>query len=144
MLNHYIESFQSSASARVTTFNLEGLTESHTIDLISDSLKLPIRWTRSLASTVHKKSLGNPFFVKMFMSSLLDDHKQSYSLRDRCWKWDIDDVKGVGIEETVATMMSKRISRLPVAVIEALIVASCFGVRVDKGVICSLSGFELF
>lgn len=144
VLNHYIESFQSSASVRVTTIDLEGLKKSNTIDLISDSLKLPIRWTRNLAGIAHTKSLGNPFFVKMFLSSLLDDHKLSYSFTERCWKWDIEDVKGVAINETVATIMSKRISRLPVVVVEALIVASCFGVRVDKVVIGSLSGFEQF
>ncbi len=144
MLNHCIESFQTSASARVTNFDLGGLTKSSTIEMISDSLKLPIRLTRDLAGIVHTKTLGNPLFVKMFMTSLLDDHKISYNLTDRCWKWDIEDVKSVSIHETVATIMSKRISRLPTVVIEALVVASCFGVKVDDQVLCSLSVFERF
>lgn len=144
LLNHCIEVFQISSSVHVTNLNLGGLSRSGTNSMISDVLKLPIRLTRAFAHVVQTKSVGNPLFVKTFLTSLLDDHKLTYGLMERRWKWDIEAVRGTPIDENVATIYSRRIMRLPEAVVEALVVVSCFGTRVDNDVLDVLSCSDQF
>jgi len=144
ILNQFISEIDSVPSVRVTNISLGGIAKSGTNSMISDALRLPIRLIRNFSDVVHKKSAGNPLFVKIFMTSLVEDHYLTYSLEEQRWKWDIDNVRDISINENVAAILRNKLLRLPIKVFEALQVMSCFGVKVDQDVLSILSGSDQF
>ncbi len=144
ILNQFISEIDSVPSVRVTNISLGGMAKSGTNSMISDALRLPIRLVRNFADVVHKKSAGNPLFVKIFMTSLVEDHYLTYSLEEQRWKWDIDIVRDISINENVAAILRNKLLRLPIEVFEALQVLSCFGVNVDQSMLSILSRSDQF
>ena len=142
ILSNYVDAFKNSNAVRVTNISLGGITRADTNAMISDVLKLPVRLTRALAHVVHTKTLGNPLFVKSFMTSLVDDKLLCYSLVKKRWVWKIENIQSISIEESVALIMTRKLLRMPQDVQYALTVASCFGVKSNEEVLLLLAGSD--
>ena len=58
--------------------------------LVSNLLHMTPRLVRNLSEVASLKTRGNPYFVKLFMQSLVDKNLLTYSFRVKRWCWDIE------------------------------------------------------
>jgi len=127
-----IQSFEDSNAVLLTSISLDGLAKEGTCAMISSALKLPARLVRNLADVVHMKTLGNPLFVRTLLASMVDDQSLSYSFMTRRWMWDSKAIKLASLPENIAIILIQKLRRMPREVQEALSIAACFGLVVDK------------
>ena len=100
--------------------------------MLSYKLCLPMRVTRQLAELVHRKTSGNPLYVKEFLKSIIQSKLLEFSVKSRRWIWDEESIDMQIISESVAELMTKKLRKLPKDIIEALKIASCFGSQVNE------------
>jgi predicted ATPase len=133
-----IDSIKRSKVARILVLPIGELPEASVVKLISAKFCLPWRYTRELASVVHKKTRGNPFFVIQLLRSLIQDGMIEYSVKSRRWIWDCDVIDMVMISDGVAELLTSTFSRLPSELMKALKIISCIGFQVDEAAIAAL------
>ena len=144
ILTPCLESFDESNSVQVNKIHLSGISTESTNFMMSVALRLPLRVTRSLTDVIMAKTLGNPFHVKAFAESLVEEKLLYYSLADKRWVWDIEAVRAVSIDETVAELLARKLLQLPLNVQESLKVISCLGTQIDHNTLQLLSQAEVW
>ncbi|KAL7535064.1 hypothetical protein ACHAXR_009250, partial [Thalassiosira sp. AJA248-18] len=102
--------------------------------LISQKLKLMPRVTRPLADIVYHKTKGIPFFVQQLILELHKEGLLRPSLARRRWVWEEEKIFERGLPDDVVEFMTNSLNRLPIEVLSALGILSCFGASLD----CSL------
>ena len=78
---------------------------------------------------MHAKTKGNPFFVEVFLRSLLDSAVLKYSLRERRWIWDIDKIEAENITDNATHLLVNKMTGLPENIQLTLKILSCFGIQ---------------
>jgi predicted ATPase len=96
-----------------TTIHLNGMNLDEVNSMVSDSLGIFPRLCESLSRVILRKTLGNPFFVKTFLSSLVDKHLLVYSLREKQWQWNLDEITSQDITPNVLDLLSAKLKNLP-------------------------------
>eukprot|EP00804_Cyclotella_cryptica_P023368 CCRYP_000513-RA/>CCRYP_000513-RA protein AED:0.01 eAED:0.01 QI:225/1/1/1/1/0.66/3/1328/977 len=134
----YFPAFHAMATLEVHIIQLHAMTKTACNSMISYALRLPHRLTRSLADIVHAKTLGNVFYIKVFVESLVINKTLSYSMSERRWVWHLDTVKATPITENVAQLMIRNLQILPETTIWALKLLSCFGSKADESILMLL------
>ena len=107
---------------KILNINSEGVNE-----LISETLHLPPRITLPLASVLHHKTGGNPFFLTQLLESLREQNYIYVSLNPPRWAWKFDKIVNLEISDDVVSLLIQEIQRLHVNLQLALKVASCIG-----------------
>ncbi|MBW4618855.1 MAG: AAA family ATPase [Cyanosarcina radialis HA8281-LM2] len=115
------------AGVAIDSISLSPLTLEDTNRLLSDALKSSPEMTRSLAELVHVKTGGNPFFLREFLESLVDEKSIEFDLKTRKWLWDIEQIKRRSFTDNVVELMSNKIQRLSSPTQEVLKLAACIG-----------------
>ena len=100
------------AGVSVSTLLLQNIDRSSVNELLSDTLRLSPRITRSLANVIHSKTSGNPLFVTQFIRSLVDEKLLSWSANYRRWVWNTSTIQAKNIDNTVVGLMTAKILRL--------------------------------
>ena len=95
--------------------------------MVSDSLCLPKRLTRTLAETIHRKTSGNPLFVIQLFKSLAEEKLLRYSFSEKRWEWDIEKINSKNISNNIVDLMTEKMLTLPDDVRYSIQIASCFG-----------------
>jgi predicted ATPase len=131
-LSSYLETFERCNTLQVTNIQLDGIAKFHTHLLISEMLGLPLRLTKSLTDAVQAKTLGNPLYINAFMQSLVREKLLVNSVSKKRWVWDIDAIKSVSIQESIAEVLTRKISYLPHDTQETLKVMSTFGSQISE------------
>eukprot|EP00804_Cyclotella_cryptica_P017040 CCRYP_003283-RA/>CCRYP_003283-RA protein AED:0.04 eAED:0.04 QI:319/0.66/0.5/1/1/0.75/4/0/1292 len=134
----YFPAFHAMATLEVHIIQLHAMTKKACNSMISYALRLPHRLTRSLADIAHAKTLGNVFYIKVFVESLVINKTLSYSLPERRWMWHSDTVKATPIIGNVAQLMIRNLQILPDTTIRALKFLSCFGSKIDESILMLL------
>lgn len=127
-----INDLQQCQEAKVTKLEIGGLVESDIVKFLSAKLCLPMRYTKGLASLVHTKTRGNPFFIIQFLKTIIQNRMLQYSVASRRWTWDCEVIDMQMISEEVAGLLTTRFSQLPLPLMQTVIVTSCFGSQVDE------------
>jgi histidine kinase len=83
-----------------------------------------------LPSLVHKKTGGNPFFVRQFLQILYRDKCIRYTSNGE-WEYDISTIHSFHYTENVVEMVASRLRTLSEKTQEILKVASCLGDRFE-------------
>jgi len=96
--------------------------------LVSDTLGCDRARAEPLAALVYEKAHGNPLFVREFLLSL---HETGLLRRDErgTHRWNLDEIHEHDVSDSVATLMTQRIGRLPDDTRELLSYAACIGGR---------------
>ena len=87
-----------------------------------------------LASVIYKKTRGNPFFLKQFLTSLYDNEFLQMNKGTFKWEFDVDRIRlDTAIADDVAGLMTSSIRRkLPQEAIEILFISACIGSAFDE------------
>eukprot|EP00804_Cyclotella_cryptica_P020612 CCRYP_003442-RB/>CCRYP_003442-RB protein AED:0.05 eAED:0.05 QI:255/1/1/1/1/1/3/704/1362 len=139
--HHLFEFFHvlSKINIPFTTIHLDGMPENDVKSMISDALGIVPRLCRSLSCAVHRKTKGNPFFVREFLRTLVDRNLVTYSLRERRWIWDVDKINAEQITDNVLHLISLKMNLLSNDRQRALKAVSCFGMKVKISIVNDLS-----
>jgi predicted ATPase len=116
---------------KTTTIHLSPMTKEIVNEMVSTELSLLPRLTQPLSDMLHHKTKGNPLFVNQLMMNLNRQRLLCPSLSRRRLVWDSDEIRDMEIPENVAVFITKSLDRLPLDVLSALCVLSCFGTSVD-------------
>ena len=122
-----------------TKIHLEGLKAADVNLLLSDTLGLFPRITRSLSIAIQRKTEGNPFYVLEFIKSLVERNLLNYSPRERRWVWDEGKIGSEQISENVSELLAQKMSNIPEERQRALKIASCFGTSIRNDVVSSMN-----
>lgn len=125
--------------------NVRSLSPDNVKSLVADALRMDdsLRDSESvtdLASTIHKKTDGVPFYVIEFLQSLFDDKLLQYNYGLMGWIWDEDDVKEKLVTENVATIMINKLRRFDGPSQTVMKVASCLGSSFSTSTVALIVG----
>ncbi len=132
------------SEVRVGELTLQPLPEPHLNQLIADSLHLSNQQTRSLATIVHAKTDGNPFFSIQFLRELNQRSLLHFNSEAARWQWSEPAIRQQQITRNVVDLMIARIGRLPEATRNLLQLAACIGASFDLTTLARIAGLDLF
>lgn len=119
---------------------LQPLDERSVNALIADSLASTPEATEHLAGLVHRRTLGNPFFVSQVLHQLVDEGALHFDHAGRCWTWDVEAIRALGVTDNVVDLLTSRLSELDPACQRALQLAACIGNRFELSALAAISG----
>jgi len=133
--------YQSIFEMPLKHITLANLSEGGVNAMVSDTLGLFPRLTRPLSKVLHRKALGNPFFVWQILETLQKEGYLYHSLRGtmRRWMWDMDKISELRLSENVLDLLIRQMDILPSDLKMGLEVASCIGAAVSMTVLGILS-----
>jgi predicted ATPase/signal transduction histidine kinase len=105
----------------------------HVAKLLAETLRRRADEVHSLAEVVHRRTLGNPFFVNQFVQALYADRLFWFDENEQRWCWDGSRVVQHAIAEDVVSFLLQQMRRLPEQTRHALELAACIGARFDLG-----------
>lgn len=108
-------------------------------EFLSDTLNLLPRITAPLAKELHKKTHGNPHFVKQLTKSLCDEQLLQYLPSARRWSWNISTVRSKDIPDNAVALVLERMTQYGHDVQRVLQIAALIGRRFD---VASLQLFQ--
>ena len=95
--------------------------------LLADSLRCTAEEAIPLASLIHEKTAGNPFFAIQFISTLADEGLLTFHYGAGHWTWDPARIHAKGYTDNVVELMVGKLNRLPTVTQEALKQFACMG-----------------
>jgi PAS domain S-box-containing protein len=126
------------AGVRVEELVLRPLSIDHLVAFTSDAVRRPADEVRPLASLVHDKTAGNPFFVIQLFRELVQGGLLFFDAGGWRWCWDLERIEARGYSDDVAEFMVGRIARLPAATRQALRLAACVGNTADVSTLAAV------
>jgi PAS domain S-box-containing protein len=112
---------------RTNEIVLTPLAITHIEKILEDTLKFSLGDVDALASLIHAKTGGNPFFISEFLKKLSQENALSFDPLVNAWNWDIDLIKQMEITDNVVELIKEKITELPAQVQSTIMLASCFG-----------------
>eukprot|EP00804_Cyclotella_cryptica_P001010 CCRYP_012361-RA/>CCRYP_012361-RA protein AED:0.06 eAED:0.06 QI:298/1/0.66/1/1/1/3/12/1416 len=136
-----LEFFHALSASEVSSsvIRLNGISANDVNSMISDTLGVFPRLCKDLSDVVFRKTNGNPFFTLEFLRSLITQNLVQYSLRDKCWKWNLNEINAENITDNVLHLLTRKMNVLSESNQTALKVASCFGSIISIDVVRKLS-----
>ncbi len=95
--------------------------------LIADALRTDVASVKGLASLVHEKCGGNPFFAIQFFKAVAEERLLVFDVAAKRWKWDLDLIRANRFTDNVADMMLGKLAQLPLRTQELLVQFACLG-----------------
>ena len=112
----------------LTRLHLTDLDLSNTTRMISEVLKMEYTECDELASVVHERTLGNPFFVVQYLSVLQTHGLLSYNLGKMAWTWKLEEIRMDTVStENVIDLLLAKMATLPSELCDILPLAACLG-----------------
>lgn len=118
-----------------TVLHLSPLKLSHVCQLLADTLHSNQQIVASLAQLVLKKTGGNPFFVNEFLKMLESEKLIRFAISQRCWQWDLAQIKAQEITDNVVVLMTDKLKKLSSDVQQLLYIAACIGNSFDAEIL---------
>ncbi len=105
-------------------------------ELLADTLDMDVASVAELATSLHAKSAGNPFFLRQLLEELTIEgilHQDP----DRRWRWDVDELADWRVTDNVVELMADRLVRTVPDALEVLSWAACLGSEFDVEVLAT-------
>jgi predicted ATPase/GAF domain-containing protein len=104
--------------------------------LVADTLACTTDAAQPLATLVHGKTGGNPFFIGELLRSLRDEGL--LTLGDEGWIWDVGAIELRGVSTSVVALLVEQVRLLPDDTQEILRIAACMGSAFSLGLLRSV------
>lgn len=118
-------------NVKIERLHLQDLSEVDVNALISDTLQCAPAESEPLTQLVYAKTFGNAFFTHQMLRVLDEKDLLIFDAPSRRWKWDINALQSMDINDNVASLMVAKIQQLPLDAQEALKLAACIGNQFD-------------
>jgi PAS domain S-box-containing protein len=99
--------------------------------LIAESLHCELEHAAPLASLVHEKTGGNPFFAIQFVTALADEGLLTFDYSEGGWSWDLPRIHAQDYTDNVVDLLVGKLNRLPIETQNALRQLACLGNSAD-------------
>lgn len=119
---------------------LRPLGEGDVQHLVADTVQRDDAECADLGGLVHRKTGGNPFFVRQFLADLARKGHLAFDHAAAAWRWDRRAIEAEQYTDNVVDFMSGRIGALPPEARAVLEYAACLGVGFDLRTLVGLSG----
>jgi predicted ATPase/signal transduction histidine kinase/tRNA A-37 threonylcarbamoyl transferase component Bud32 len=126
------------AGARLVELSLGPLATEHIQDLLAEALHWDAEEARPVAALVARKTGGNAFFAIQFLSTLYEEGVLEFDETSEAWRCDLAKLDAQGFTDNIADLMATRVSRLPAAARDILLLAAYAGNATDVGTLASL------
>ena len=113
--------------ATVTEIALAPLARAELSQMIAETLRCGEAEAAPLAALVRDKTDGNPFFVRQFLSLLVDEGVLAFDHDRGAWAWDVDHIRAQRFTDNVVELMIGKLARLPAETLAALRTLACLG-----------------
>lgn len=137
-LNGYIDDYKSKLN--LIEIHLSELSEQVIQCQLSDLLNVPTSNVQELARLVHQKTLGNPFYIRQFLTMLLKKQLISLNEDKSRWSWDISVIENESFSENVADLVLSHLTFFPERCQSLLKLASCMGNTFGLSELAELQG----
>src|SRR6185369_612179 len=104
-----------SAGVTITEIELHPLEVCDATSMLSEALGMGQERVRPLAELLLKKTGGNPFFLRHFLSALYRDGALFFDDVSRVWTWTTSAIESSAVTENVADFLLAELERLPEA-----------------------------
>ncbi len=126
------------AGITIAEVTLSRLNKNHIAQLLADTLVCSPEETELLASLVHTKTGGNPFFVNQFLKSLYDDGLLAFNGEEGRWQWSLSEIQARDITDNILVLMERKICALPEETRHILKMAGCLGNRFELATLAAV------
>lgn len=92
--------------------HLDNLGETDSFNLINDALQQP-DGIEELSALIYKKTQGNAFFLRQFLSMLEKKKLLQFDLQKNNWSWKLEELECLNITTNVVELMVDKIEQLP-------------------------------
>jgi predicted ATPase/class 3 adenylate cyclase/tRNA A-37 threonylcarbamoyl transferase component Bud32 len=137
---HELLAVLSSAGVPRRELTLPDLSEWDVAALLSDTLGAPADDVSRLASLVHAKTRGNPFFARWFLEALEEKRLVRFDGDALRWRWDIDAVASLEVTDNVVEFLAGQLQRLSDETRATVQAAACVGGRFDLTALSAAAG----
>lgn len=134
LLTHHLREI-ARCNVPITHIEVTNLSVDDVNDLVSTSLRLSGRLTKSLTSIIYRKTHGNVFFVKQFLRTLCDEGLLCFSAKDMRWRWDEAAVHAKNLSDNVVELMASKMTRLSRDAQGVLKIAGAVGSSFDEDIL---------
>ncbi|MCY6356536.1 ATP-binding protein [Clostridium sp. ZS2-4] len=124
----------------LTCIHLKPLGTREINSLICDTLHCDRVSSFTLAKLITRKTGGNAFFVKIFLESMVNENILEFNYEENCWKWDINKIEEIKVDDNSLDLLVKKIKQLPQNTIEALKLAACVGIEFNLKILSACNG----
>ena len=131
-------SWFSDSDVSLTHLELKTLDLGSLTELLSETLGIDSADIRDLATVILRKTDGNSFFIKEFVSAVYEQGSVEFDPATHGWRWDIEGIEKMRITDNVADLLNTRIGALPKTTIEILSIAACMGASFNVKVVASV------
>ena len=128
-------------TARVLDMPLAPLAHGALSALIADAMHAEPLAADALATVVHDRTAGNPFFAIQFLTSLAEDGLLAFSPREG-WQWDPERIRATALTENVLDLVAGKLARLPETGRQVLAGLGCLGTAAGSAVLAIACGFS--
>jgi len=110
-----------------TRVDIAELDRKCTVQMVADSCRCRLQEAAPLATLLHEKTAGNPFFLRSLLMRLERDGLLVAG--GTSWSWDLDAIRAIQVSENVVDLMVGQLRELPAETGLVLRMAACFGHR---------------
>lgn len=145
-LEQMLERLQRSEQ-EVQTIALSALEEEAVRQLVADSLGRDVDAVRSLADLIHRKTSGNPYFVRQFLTTIYHQRLLWFESDTGRWEWAQEKIAAMPVTENVIEILSQRLQTLDEDTRDVLRRGALLGRRFQLQVlaaVCDLSISETY
>lgn len=141
-LYNFLNEFQKSDKA--TTFMVKPLDENNVTNIIMDTVHCHEIKARYIAKIVHKKTQGNPFFVRSLLLHLYNNGFIRYSEEMHQWEWDDNEIQNTAISDNIVDFMINQILKLSKKTQNLLKVAALVGTTFNLEILAAVENINAF
>ena len=131
-----------SRDVSIEILQVKNITANDVQEFVTDALKPVIENVEELASIIHNRTLGNPFFVKSFISFLHDLKLIWFDDGRNQWKWDINITEDTDLPANLIELFTLKLQRLDSESQNLFSLAACLGNRFELEMLSIISGYS--